>query len=152
LKLMNLLNYIGVNRNVFSLLLCSRIYTTFVRPKFEYGLAISHLSASDLKSLERLQNRCLRMLVGGHATSSTVVLKHLTSLPSMRFRCDVLSARFALRSLSLPSSCLLSLLVPSLSFCRLKVYLKQTLLYLALPSPPPATPTKFRSFLLSYRQ
>ena len=152
LKVMGLLNYIGVNRNAFSLFLCSRIYSTFVRPKFEYGLAISHLSASDYKSLERLQDRCLRLLVGGHSTSSTVVLKHLTCLPSMRFRCDVLSARFALRSLSLPSSCLLSLLIPTLRVSRLEVYLKQTPLYLALSTSPSFTPAKFHSFLLSYRQ
>ena len=152
LKVMGLLNHIGVNRNGFSLLLCSKIYATFVRPKFEYGLAIAKLSPADYKALEKLQDRCLRLFVGGHATSSTIVLKHMTDLPSMRFRCDVLSARFAVRSLSLPPSCLLSLLVPSLQVSRLEVYLKTTPLYLALPSPAPATSAKFRSFLRSYRQ
>jgi hypothetical protein len=60
LKVMAILNKIGVNRQGFSLLLCSRIYATFVRPKFEYGLAISRLTATDLKSIEGLQDRCLR--------------------------------------------------------------------------------------------
>ncbi|KAG1585249.1 hypothetical protein G6F46_014876 [Rhizopus delemar] len=66
---MAILNKIGVNRQGFSLLLCSRLYATFVRPKFEYGLAISRLTATDLKSIENLQDRCLRLLVGGHRTS-----------------------------------------------------------------------------------
>ncbi|KAG1181589.1 hypothetical protein G6F35_015859 [Rhizopus arrhizus] len=35
IKVMAILNKIGVNRQGFSLLLCSRIYATFVRPKFE---------------------------------------------------------------------------------------------------------------------
>ncbi|EIE88737.1 hypothetical protein RO3G_13448 [Rhizopus delemar RA 99-880] len=77
LKLMSILNLIGVNRQGFSLLLCSRIYATFVRPKFEYGLAISKFTTAQVKEIERLQDRCLRMMVGGHATSSTSVIKHL---------------------------------------------------------------------------
>ncbi|KAG1280192.1 hypothetical protein G6F64_014540 [Rhizopus arrhizus] len=68
---MGILNKIGVNRQGFSLLLCARIYATFVRPKFEYGLAISKFTAAQVKEIERLQDRCLRMMVGGHATSST---------------------------------------------------------------------------------
>ncbi|KAG1573351.1 hypothetical protein G6F48_013367 [Rhizopus delemar] len=35
LKVMAILNKIGVNRQGFSLLLCSRLYATFVRPKFD---------------------------------------------------------------------------------------------------------------------
>jgi hypothetical protein len=56
-KTMALLNSVGVNRNGFSLLLCARLYTAFIRPKFEYGLAISRLSAADFKALDDLQNR-----------------------------------------------------------------------------------------------
>ena len=132
---------------VFSLLLCSKIYATFVRPKFEYGLAIAKLSPADFKALEKLQDRCLRLFVGGHATSSTVVLKHMTDLPSMKFRCEVLSARFALRSLSLPPSCLLSLLIPSLSVSLVLRSISSLLLYtlpfllLHLLLPPSSAPS-----------
>ncbi|KAG1606256.1 hypothetical protein G6F45_014023 [Rhizopus arrhizus] len=35
LKVMAILNKVGVNRQGFSLLLCSRLYATFVRPKFD---------------------------------------------------------------------------------------------------------------------
>ncbi|KAG0747993.1 hypothetical protein G6F16_014052 [Rhizopus arrhizus] len=100
---MAILNKIGVNRQGFSLLLCSHIYATFVRPKFEYGLAISRLTATDLKSIEGLQDRCLRLLVGGHRTSSTTIIKHLTTLPSMRHRVDVLVTRYCLQSALLGS-------------------------------------------------
>src|SRR6478735_2527125 len=93
LQLMGILNKIGVNRQGFCLLLCARIYATFVRPKFEYGLAISKFSATQVKEIERLQDRCLRMMVGGHATSSTLVIKHMTTLPSMHHRIDVLTTR-----------------------------------------------------------
>ncbi|KAG1124587.1 hypothetical protein G6F38_013893 [Rhizopus arrhizus] len=45
IKVMAILNKIGVNRQGFSLLLCSRLYATFVRPKFDllkaYKIAVS---------------------------------------------------------------------------------------------------------------
>ncbi|KAG0177240.1 hypothetical protein DFQ28_004357, partial [Apophysomyces sp. BC1034] len=91
------LSSLGANRNGFSLLLSSRLYATFIRPKFEYGLAITKLKAKDLKKLESIQDRCLRLLVGGHPTSSTTVLRHITNLPSMHFRYDVLVSRFCRR-------------------------------------------------------
>ncbi|KAG1435436.1 hypothetical protein G6F56_013976 [Rhizopus delemar] len=89
LKLMGILNMIGVNRQGFSLLLCSRIYSTFVRPKFEYGLAISKFSAAQAKTIDQLQDKCLRMMVGGHATSSTCAYYSL--LPSGQNASSLLS-------------------------------------------------------------
>ncbi|KAG1017965.1 hypothetical protein G6F43_014412 [Rhizopus delemar] len=102
--MMGILNKIGVNRQGFSLLLCARLYATFIRPKFEYGLAISKFTAAQTKEIERLQDRCLRMMVGGHATSSTLIIKHMTTLPSMHHRIDVLTTRFCLRARCLPGS------------------------------------------------
>ncbi|KAI7861245.1 hypothetical protein BDF14DRAFT_1746991 [Spinellus fusiger] len=67
-KVIGILSLIGVSCAGFSLLLCSRIYSTFVCPKFEYGLAISFLKAQDHKALEQLQDWCLCLLVGGHPT------------------------------------------------------------------------------------
>ncbi|OAD68533.1 hypothetical protein PHYBLDRAFT_74080 [Phycomyces blakesleeanus NRRL 1555(-)] len=110
LATMATLNSVGACRSGFSLLLSSRLYKTFVRPKFEYGLAISTLLKQDIKVLESIQDKCLRMIVGGHATSSTIVLKHICNLPSMKFRADVLIAKFCIRSRFLPAQCLLSLL------------------------------------------
>ncbi|KAG1131666.1 hypothetical protein G6F38_013360 [Rhizopus arrhizus] len=151
IKVMAILNKIGVNRQGFSLLLCSRIYATFVRPKFEYGLAISRLTATDLKSIESLQDRCLRLLVGGHRTSSTTIIKHITTLPSMRHRIDVLITRYCLRARSLPGSCLLSLLSSTLPVSRIKIHLDKNPLFLALPSPPPSSDARLKTFFRQYR-
>ncbi|KAG0772381.1 hypothetical protein G6F22_015786 [Rhizopus arrhizus] len=75
------LSAIGANRSGFSLLFSSRLYAMFVRPKLEYGLAISKLLKKDYDELERAQSRCLRLIVGGHKTSSTVVLRHIFLSP-----------------------------------------------------------------------
>ncbi|KAI7897992.1 uncharacterized protein BX663DRAFT_556190, partial [Cokeromyces recurvatus] len=112
---MSQLNALGANRSGFSLLFSSRLYASSVRPKLEYGLAISQLRGVDYTALEKVQNRCLRMIFGGHGTSSTTVFCHLTNLPSMRFRADTLVAKFCLRARGLPPDCLLSLLSSSLS-------------------------------------
>lgn len=138
-KAMALLNRCGVNRAGFSLLLCSRLYSTFIRPKFEYGLAISHLKAPDFKALERLQDSCLRLLVGGHSNSSTTVLKHITALPDMRFRVDTLISRFALRLSWLPQDALLTLLSSSYPTQLSRInFLRNNPLFVAMPSPPPS--------------
>ncbi|CAO3703466.1 unnamed protein product [Rhizopus stolonifer] len=152
LQLMGILNKIGVNRQGFSLLLCARIYSTFVRPKFEYGLAISKFTATQVKEIDRLQDRCLRMMVGGHATSSTLVIKHMTTLPSMHHRIDVLTTRFCLRARSLPGSCLLPLLSTTLPVSRIKIHLEKNPLSLALPSPSPSSDTKLKTFFRQYRE
>ncbi|KAG1279684.1 hypothetical protein G6F66_011795 [Rhizopus arrhizus] len=76
LKVMAILNKIGVNRQGF---FCSAL--DCMLPLFA-------------RSLKGLQDRCLRLLVGGHRTSSTTIIKHLTTLPSMRHRIDVLVTRY----------------------------------------------------------
>ncbi|KAG1437622.1 hypothetical protein G6F56_013014 [Rhizopus delemar] len=47
LSSMRLLHSMGLNRQGFTLLLSSRLYATFVRPKLEYGLAIIRLLKKD---------------------------------------------------------------------------------------------------------
>lgn len=114
LATMATLHRMGANRSGFSLLLSSRLYKTFVRPKFEYGLAISTMSKADLKIIEKLQDRCLRLMVGGHPTSSTAALKLITNIPSVSWRIDVLITKFCIRTSYLPEDCLLKLLNISL--------------------------------------
>ncbi|KAK4520541.1 translation elongation factor 2 [Mucor velutinosus] len=60
---MALLNSVGVNRNGFSLCFVLVLYKSFIRPKLEYGLAISHLSFRDFKALDALQNRLVDLSV-----------------------------------------------------------------------------------------
>ncbi|KAG1437559.1 hypothetical protein G6F56_013044 [Rhizopus delemar] len=110
LSSMRLLHSMGLNRQGFTLLLSSRLYATFVRPKLEYGLAIIRLLKKDVAELERTQDRCLRMIVSGHSKASTVVLRHITNLPSMMFRADTLVLKYCLRFDRLPHDSLLPLL------------------------------------------
>ena len=141
---MSTLNAIGVNRSGFSLLLSSRLYAQFIRPKFEYGLAISKLLIRDHKELERTQDKCLRMIVGGHPTSSTTVLKHICNLPSMTHRVNVLITKFCVRAAHLPSDSLLTLLSTTNQNSRLHSFLRQNRLFLDRPSDdPPSSLTKF---------
>ena len=135
-KTMALLNSIGVNRTGFSLLLCSRLYKTFIRPKIEYGLAISHLSFREFKALDDLQNRLVGMFVG---SSWFNVAKHITCIPSMKHRYNVLATRYALRADTLPEDSLLVLLRDSLHYTRLDKYICENNLYLSLPDPVPST-------------
>ncbi|KAI8887887.1 hypothetical protein K501DRAFT_292025 [Backusella circina FSU 941] len=113
------LNSIGANRAGFLLRLSARLYATFIRPKAEYGLAVVRLKAKECKALESTQNKCFRMMYGGHPTSSTMVLRHMVNLPSMSFRADTLVTKYCWRASSLPKDCLLSLLSAVVSSPRL---------------------------------
>ncbi|KAG1449780.1 hypothetical protein G6F46_010860 [Rhizopus delemar] len=75
---------IGIRSASFSRLTASRLYSTFIRPKFEYGLCLCTFQVKQLALLEKSQDLCLRMAFGGHRTSSTGVYKHLVNLPSMK--------------------------------------------------------------------
>ncbi|KAG0925951.1 hypothetical protein G6F63_012978 [Rhizopus arrhizus] len=144
------LSAIGANRSGFSLLFSSRLYAMFVRPKLEYGLAISKLLKKDYDELERAQSRCLRLIVGGHKTSSTVVLRHICNLPSMRFRADTLVLKFCLRVQTLPDDCLLSLLSSSLPSSLLSTLRSRRIV---LDHPPEVTaPSRLKTWLHAYRQ
>lgn len=83
------------------------------------------------------------MFVGG---SWFQVAKHITCLPSMHHRYNVLATKFALRSTCLPDDCLLVLLKHSLQHPRLVKVLEQNPVYCSLPDPIPATNARLRSF------
>ena len=94
---MAILQAIGARPSGFGALLSSRLYRQFIRPKFEYGLAISKLTAKDYKELERIQDRCLRMIFGGHRTASTIVFRHICDLPTMKERALILCLKSCVR-------------------------------------------------------
>lgn len=148
---MSQLNAIGLNRNGFSLLLSARFYASFVRPKLEYGLAIAHLFKKDYTELNRVQDRCLRMIVGGHRTSSTVVLRHICNLPSMDFRADTLVLKYCLRVSGLPDDCLLSLLASSVPLSLLS-RLRQRRIVHDCPQDASSSTSRLSSWLRRYRQ
>ncbi|KAH8555646.1 hypothetical protein BGW37DRAFT_478030 [Umbelopsis sp. PMI_123] len=94
IQAMATLQAIGARPSGFSALLSSCQYRQFIRPKFEYGLAVCRLVATDSKAIEDLQNRCLRMITGGHHTSCTVVFRHHCDLPSITERSLILGMKF----------------------------------------------------------
>jgi hypothetical protein len=95
--------------------LLRHLFLTFVRPCFEYGLAITRLrSTIDIPLLERSHNTCLRRLFGGHSHSSTKVLRRLLNLPSLEDRSHILRFKYLNRFNTLPESALLPTIVPQL--------------------------------------
>ncbi|KAG1088696.1 hypothetical protein G6F40_013444 [Rhizopus arrhizus] len=140
------LHSMGLNRQGFTLLLSSRLFAAFIRPKLEYGLAIARLTRKDGEELNRAQDRCLRMLVGGHRTASTVVLRHITNLPSMTFRADTLVLKFCLRFEGLPDDCLLSLLSSSVP-SSLLTQLRKRQIVLDYPSDASLSSSRLASWL-----
>ncbi|KAG1123478.1 hypothetical protein G6F60_015396 [Rhizopus arrhizus] len=86
------------------------------------------------------------MLVGGHRTASTVVLRHITNLPSMTFRADTLVLKFCLRFNGLPDDCLLSLLSSSVP-SSLLTQLRKRQIVLDYPSDAPLSSSRLASWL-----
>ncbi|OAD71055.1 hypothetical protein PHYBLDRAFT_171117 [Phycomyces blakesleeanus NRRL 1555(-)] len=91
------------------------LHPIFIRPQFEYGLAISCFNIKQVAVLEKAQNTCLRMIFGGHSTSSTSIFRHLGNLPSMRERILTLGFKFVYRAFWLPDEALFTLLRPVLT-------------------------------------
>lgn len=145
---MSQLSAIGANRSGFSLLLSARLYATFVRPKIEYGLAIAKLLQKDYNALEKVQDTCLRMIMGAHKTASTMVLKHVCNLPSMRFRADTLKLRYCIRYDWLPEDCLIHQLSTTLPFASLQTIRSHRMIqdYPFDADPPIRTTTWLRTY------
>ncbi|KAG1278799.1 hypothetical protein G6F57_007763 [Rhizopus arrhizus] len=106
---MDVLSSIGVNPSGFSKLLCSRFYAQIARPQMEYGIAITYLNHTQLKTLEEAQNKCIHKIYGASRKTSTKVMLHLAI---MKERVAILQAQFLFRSLSLPENTLLYHLMP----------------------------------------
>ncbi|KAG0803018.1 hypothetical protein G6F20_013902 [Rhizopus arrhizus] len=70
---------VGIRSPGFSRLTATRLYTIFIRPRFEYGLCICTFLQKQLALLDRAQDQCLRLAFGGHPRASTTVFKHLTN-------------------------------------------------------------------------
>jgi hypothetical protein len=103
-------------------------------PKFEYGLAVSRFNSAETVILENLQDKCLRLFFGGHATASTTVYKHICNLPYMEERLDILRTKLCIRFNILPADCLIRLITPLLTASRIH-YLRTNALHRSLPTP-----------------
>ena len=64
------------------------IYTTYIRPIFDYGDAVyhGHLTVADSLSLERIQNRAARLITGAFRRTPTKALLEELGLTTLQFR------------------------------------------------------------------
>jgi hypothetical protein len=140
------LHPLGLHSPSFSRLTSARLYATFIRPKLEYGLAVSVFLVKDLKLLIKAQDQCLRLCFGGHAKASTTVYRHMTQLPSMSERVSILLFKFMVRLSRMPADTLLGSLIPHIldapmsSRFRLPRLYKSSSIWKTLCYPPGAPP------------
>lgn len=109
---------LGLNPHGLPPKLLIALYKQFIRPTMEYGLAITKTTKRHLTPLQQTQQQALRRMFGGHATSETAVIQHLSALPTMSTRSSILQAKFIHRSAYLPPDALLTLLLPRLNSPR----------------------------------
>ncbi|KAG1397713.1 hypothetical protein G6F60_008829 [Rhizopus arrhizus] len=91
LATMNLLSSIGVNPSGFSELLSTRVYAHIIPPQLEYGVAINRFTSSQLHTLEA-QDTCIKRIYGARGKTFTKVMLHLSKLPLMSERVNILQA------------------------------------------------------------
>ncbi|KAG2171679.1 hypothetical protein INT43_008059 [Umbelopsis isabellina] len=111
---MQVLKSLGVHGAGLGEMLSAKLYRQFIRPKMEYGLAISKFLVTQAKSIDGAQDKCLRMIFRRRNTTSTSVFRHLTDLPDMQTRILTLRAKFAIRAETLPPDTLFCLLIPKM--------------------------------------
>jgi hypothetical protein len=102
---------LGLASASFSRMVAAKLYAVFIRPKLEYGLSVCLLLAKQLKALEKAQNTCLRLAFGGHPKSSTAVFRHMTNLPSMTARFNMVIFKSVIRIQQLPRDTLLATII-----------------------------------------
>jgi hypothetical protein len=107
---MNLFHKIGTRTNGFSLLLSIKIYKQYIRPIIEYGLCVTNFINTNFPALERLQDDCLRLIVGGFKTSSVKALRVMVNIPSLRDRWYILNTKYNYRLTYLPEDSLIHLI------------------------------------------
>ena len=88
---------VGFNDIGFKLRTRRMIFTTFIRPVVEYGLAISPDLKSITNSLEKLQGQALCTLFGVYKCSSRAAMESLLNITDFHYRRLELRARWILR-------------------------------------------------------
>ncbi|KAI8884276.1 hypothetical protein K501DRAFT_161087, partial [Backusella circina FSU 941] len=107
------LKAIGLTNLHFPPLFIKKLYNTFIRPCFEYGLAIACPNISQhLPKLDSQQSQALNLLFGGHSRSSVKVLRHLLDIPSASTRHHILTFKYLNRLVQLLSDTLVQTLLP----------------------------------------
>ncbi|KAG2189607.1 hypothetical protein INT46_001803, partial [Mucor plumbeus] len=120
---MNLLHSLGANATGFDKQLSFKFYKCFIRPILEYALPLLTPTNTEFKPLEKAQDNACRLIMHGHKSSSTQVIKHMNNMANMSDRMVVLCAKNLVRVNQLPSDALLSLFIQQLlttQACHLK--------------------------------
>ncbi|KAG1647047.1 hypothetical protein G6F44_000217 [Rhizopus delemar] len=118
LATMNVLKSIGINPSGFYRLLSTRFYAHIVRPQLEYGLAINRFTITQLKSIEDVQDTCIRKIHGTRGKTCTKLMLHIAKLPLMADQVHISQAQFLYRSLHLSDDALLCRLLPHIRHIR----------------------------------
>jgi hypothetical protein len=114
IQAMKILHSIGANATGFEKYLSFKFYKCFIRPILEYGLPLLTPTKKEFKQLETAQDNACRMIIHGHKTSSTQVIKHMNNIPDMQDRMVVLCAKNIRRTHLLPQDSLLTLFIQQL--------------------------------------
>lgn len=89
---------VGYNSRGFKLRTRRMIYTTFIRPVFEYGVAITPGNKSITNGLNRFQGEALCALFGVYKNTSRKAMETLLDLTDFEYRRKELQARWILRA------------------------------------------------------
>jgi hypothetical protein len=71
-----------------------RVFKTFVRPLYEYGLQIQEFSRGSTERLQKAQNQALRTLLGAPRNASILAMHKLAHIPLIHHRAEELNGRF----------------------------------------------------------
>lgn len=115
---MHLLHSLGANATGFDKILSFKFYKCFIRPIFEYAFPLLTPTTNDFKIVEKAQDNACRLIMHGHRSSSTHVIKHMNNLPNMCDRMVVLCAKNLVRINQLPSDALITLFIQQLLTTR----------------------------------
>ncbi|KAI8636363.1 hypothetical protein BD408DRAFT_355829, partial [Parasitella parasitica] len=141
---MNILHSLGANATGFDKQLSFQFYKCFIRPIFEYALPLLTPTNNELKIIEKAQDNACRLIMHGHKSSSTQVIKHMNNLANMNDRMAVLCAKNLVRVHQLPADALLTLFLQQLltsRTCHLKKLQQRNPIWQQLISPLTITST-----------
>jgi Reverse transcriptase (RNA-dependent DNA polymerase)/Endonuclease-reverse transcriptase len=94
LKVSHALAESGMNITGFPQEASVRLYKTFIRPTFEYGMQLDILDKDSTVKAQRIQNSVLRTIFGTHRHASINALHKLAQLPFIKDRNKYICARF----------------------------------------------------------
>jgi hypothetical protein len=109
-NVMRFLKKIGFNQYGVGLHEALTVYRIFVRPVFEYGLAIIDPNHIQQQRIHQCQQLCLAFTLNRSSTarSPTKMLEHLSILPTTQLRLHILQFKFLHRFIDLPPSTMLA--------------------------------------------